>query len=283
VTRRGTGLLSGLLAVWLSCGCSGTAQPTRIVCGACEEPDRFVRLQLRPAPTFHRDRSGFAHPFKLAPEDWQPILASIQVQTWATKFILVPDKQPPAPAFTPDEIAYLGQTLSKAFADATAGEVVVFGLSHTGPGGVVEMTTGGWFVAGSSLHLVLANYHCAVTLPGIRERLTQDPLSPNTGGTFNLPGGPYQTVVRDSSLFGPSLTPGPSEVAIDYKPLLLARLPAAANGRGQAGKERAETEPARPAGLSIEESMALLKRLRDQGLITDAEYDAKKKQLLDRF
>jgi hypothetical protein len=41
------------------------------------------------------------------------------------------------------------------------------------------------------------------------------------------------------------------------------------------GEGRAEPEPAAPA-LSIEESLALLQRLRDRGLITDAEYDTKK-------
>lgn len=284
VTIRGAGLLSGLLAVWLTSGCVWTAQPTRMVCGACEEPDRFVRLQLRPTQSFHAGPPAFAHPFRLGPEDWKPILASIRVQTSSTKFILVPDKHPAVPAFTPGEIEYLSGTLGRAFAEARPEELVVFGLIHTGQADLVEMTTGGWFVEGSSLHLVLANYHCAVTLPGVRERLAQDPLSPNTGGTFDLPAGAHQTVVREAGLIGPSLNPAPSELAIDYKPLLLARLAIPPEGApGHAREGRTEPEPATPPALSIEESLALLQRLRDRGLITEAEYEAKKKQLLDRF
>jgi hypothetical protein len=283
VTIHGAGLLAGLLAAWLSYGCVWTAQPTRMVCGACEEPDRFVRLQLRPTQSFHKGPPALAHPFRLEREDWKPLLASIQVQTSSTKFILVPDKHPAIPAFTPEEVEYLSGTLSKAFAEAKPEELVVFGLIHTGQAELIEMTTGGWFVEGSSLHLVLANYHCAVTLPGIRERLTQDPLSPNTGGAFDLLAGSHQKVVRDSGLIGPSLNPTPSELAIDYKPLLLARLATPGSRLSEKAPEgRTEPLPSLPA-LSIEESLALLQRLRDRGLITDAEYDTKKRQVLDRF
>lgn len=35
--------------------------------------------------------------------------------------------------------------------------------------------------------------------------------------------------------------------------------------------------------VSIEDRLQMLKRLRDQGLITEEEYSAKKKQLLDQF
>jgi hypothetical protein len=35
--------------------------------------------------------------------------------------------------------------------------------------------------------------------------------------------------------------------------------------------------------VSLEERLQMLKRLRDQALITEEEYSAKKKQLLDQF
>jgi membrane peptidoglycan carboxypeptidase len=41
--------------------------------------------------------------------------------------------------------------------------------------------------------------------------------------------------------------------------------------------------PPAPNELSLEERLLVLKKLRDQGLITDEEYRQKKKQLLDRF
>jgi hypothetical protein len=271
-----------IIMVSLGQGCAGTRQSdqtqTRIVCGICEEADRFVRLQTRPTRPGGEETRRFAHPFQLSSEDWIAVLASIHVQTRTTTLLFFSAKQPAASAFSPEEIDYLSVTLSKAFAEARPEEWVVFGLSRPGTSGVTEMTTGGWFLEGTTLHLVLANHRCPVSMPGVRELLTRDPLIPNTGGTFELVVGDHQAVVKDAdtlpSLFGPT----PSELSIDYKPLLLARLP---ERPVKAGEGRAE--PVKPSGLSIEESMALLKRLRDQGLITDAEYDAKKKQLLDRF
>ena len=41
--------------------------------------------------------------------------------------------------------------------------------------------------------------------------------------------------------------------------------------------------PAMPVEPSLEERLRVLKKLRDQGLITEDEYRNKKKQLLDRF
>jgi membrane peptidoglycan carboxypeptidase len=45
----------------------------------------------------------------------------------------------------------------------------------------------------------------------------------------------------------------------------------------------APREPLKPPDARIEERLRVLKRLWDQGLITEEEYRQKKKQLLDRF
>ncbi len=49
---------------------------------------------------------------------------------------------------------------------------------------------------------------------------------------------------------------------------------------GQLSPELSQTPP---PNLSIEERLQRLKRLRDQGLITDEEYGAKRRELLDRL
>ncbi|HEY3197644.1 MAG TPA: SHOCT domain-containing protein, partial [Nitrospirales bacterium] len=50
-----------------------------------------------------------------------------------------------------------------------------------------------------------------------------------------------------------------------------------------AGARKELSVPPAPNELSLEERLLVLKKLRDQGLITDEEYRQKKKQLLDRF
>ena len=114
------------LFAWVGAGCAGTSHPTTIVCGTCEEPSQFVRLQARPLPPSSQDQGGFSHPLTLDSEDWQTLLANIQVQS-TLSFLRKGDEQP---AFTQEEIHYLGMTLSRAFAQASSEQWVVFGLSN---------------------------------------------------------------------------------------------------------------------------------------------------------
>ncbi len=63
-------------------------------------------------------------------EQWKPILRSIHVQKrdQGVFFFSAPNG-PTLPAFTPGEVDYLSETLTRAFAQAQPSEVVVFGLT----------------------------------------------------------------------------------------------------------------------------------------------------------
>jgi hypothetical protein len=80
------------------------------------------------------------------------------------------------PAFTPEEIEYLSMTLGRAFARASSREWVVFGLKTSEASPVPKMTTGGWFVEGTILHLLLPNFQAPVPLDNLEEVLDRDPL-----------------------------------------------------------------------------------------------------------
>ena len=115
------------LLAWVGSGCAGTSPPTTIVCGTCEEPSRFVRLQSRPLPSSPGIQGGFSHPLTLDPEKWEPILASIRVQP-SLSFLRKGDEQP---AFSTEEIHYLGMTLSRAFTQASPEHWVVFRIEQS--------------------------------------------------------------------------------------------------------------------------------------------------------
>lgn len=153
-------------------GCAGSSHPTTIVCGTCEEPGQFVRLQARPLPSSSRNQGGFFHPLTLGPQDWQTLLESIRVQP-RLSVLRKGDEQP---AFTPEEIQYLSMTLNRAFAKASPDQWVVFGLSNPVPSSGSEMTTGAWYIEGTKLHLLLPNYHAPVYMDNVREVLKRDPL-----------------------------------------------------------------------------------------------------------
>jgi putative oligomerization/nucleic acid binding protein len=263
----------------------GTGPATRVACGLCEQPDRFVRLQTAPTDSRPVNSQGFTHPFALSPEDWKSILTELHVQRQAEGLLIPVPPGPVLSAFTEEEVSYLSVTLSKAFVQAQPNEWVVFGMSRSTPQGLTELTTGGGYVEGPSLHVVLANYRKVVTMPSTRQLLWERPLRPDAGPAYDLVAGNHQTIVRESGFVPSLLSSAPSELAIAYQALLLGE-PAEASVTQQTSAESQLAIPpptivAPP--LSIEDRLQVLKRLQAQGLITKEEYRAKKQQLLDRF
>lgn len=262
----------------------GTAPVTRVACGLCEQPDRFVRLQTVTTDSRPAGSQRFTHPFALSPEDWKSILTELHVQRQA-EGLLLPVPGPVVPAFTEEEVSYLSATLSKAFAQAQPNEWVVFGLSRATPEGLTELTTGGGYVEGPSLHVVLANYRKVVSMPSTRQLLWERPLRPDAGPAYDLVAGNHQTIVRDSGFVSSLLSSTPSELTIAYQALLLGEPVAASGSQETSAMNQSPAHSPRifPPPTSIEERLQILKRLQAQGLITEEEYRAKKQQLLDRF
>jgi hypothetical protein len=206
------------------------------VCGICEEPGRFVRLQTYDSQAFLVNQGGFSHPLNLSSKDWKPILASIRV--YADLFF--PIETTEQPAFTAEEIDYLSMTLSRAFAKAQPQNWVIFSLSQPSPASVTEMTTGAWYAEGTTLHLLLANYRAAVSMNNIRDVLERDPL-------FEVYGSPrYDFVLTEHSKEGSekkslfsSLRQKTPHLAIEYTQLLAEELDQ--NGhQDEEGKEKAQ-------------------------------------------
>lgn len=169
---KASSFLALCLVAWVVPGCASFSPATTIVCGTCEESNRFVRLQAYDSQSFLGGQKGFSHPLNLSSKDWKPILASIRVHA----DLFFPIEETKQPAFTPEEIDYLSITLNRAFAKASPEQWVVFGLSQLSPASVTEMTTGAWYVEGTTLHLLLANYRAAVSMNNIRDVLERDPL-----------------------------------------------------------------------------------------------------------
>ena len=275
-------LSTGMIGL-LGQACQSPAQPARIACGSCEDQDHIVRLQ--PAPPGEGQAAAFAHPFLLSPEDWKVILKSIHVQSQKQGFLLFTTKGPVEPAFTDDEVEYLSTTLSRVFRRASPNERVVFALSRHEPPGLTEVTSGGWFVNGQSLHFILANYRYAVTMPTVLELVWRDPMWTKAGPFYDLVPGDHQTVAAEEGSVPKLFSLTLPVLSIAYKPLLLGEpLASPAVSNAVAGSEVSPRPGnASPPRASLEERLQILKRLRDQGLITDEEYRTKKQQLLDRL
>jgi hypothetical protein len=268
----------------MSHACQSALHSSRSACGTCEDQQHLVRLQTHAGDTRRGLASGYAHPFVLAPEDWRRILQHIRVQGRNELLPFFATRGAVEPAFTQEELEYLGAKLSRAFSQARPDEWVVFALSRTRSPDLTEITSGGWYVTGESLHLVLANYRYAVTMPTVHDLIWEDPLWTKAGPFYDLLPGDHQ-VLEEESLVHRFLWSDLPSVSIAYKPLLAGEpLPSTAGPAppsGSVSSPRPGEPPLTPA--SLEERIQALKRLRDQGLITEEEYQSKKRELLDRF
>jgi hypothetical protein len=167
----------------------------------CEEPDRFVRLQVSTRDRHAESTPPFSHPFRWSAEQWKPILRSIHVQKRGQGVLFFPaPNEPTQPAFTPAEVDYLSETLTRTFAQAQPSELVVFGLTSPKTQEIAEITTGAWFVKDTQLHLILGNYREAVTMSSIRKLLWQDPLHMIAGALYEFVPGPHQGLESVSGL-----------------------------------------------------------------------------------
>jgi len=263
----------------LTVACSLGAAPTsRVVCGMCEGPDRFVRLQTSTGDPAAASAQQFSHPIRLSAEQWKPILRSIQVQKRGQGPFFFPGPNGPTlPAFTPAEVDYLSETLTRAFGEAQPSEMVVFGLTNQKTPEFGEITTGAWFVKDAKLYLVLGNYREGFTMPNVRELLWQDPLHMIAAPLYEFVPGPHQSVTREGNELWTFLVPEAPQIALAYEPLASGEA-----SLSDGGLVEGSHPPTRPDS-SLEGKLQRLKQIRDDGLITDDEYAAKKKALLDAF
>jgi len=284
--------LSAFMASFLCQACVGPERSARL---AHEEQERFVRLEARADDPRQEGAARFAHPILLSSAEWGRILAGIRIQLRKDSVLFTRDMEPPTEAFAPDEIVYLGRTLSETFARARPDEWVVFGMSRVLPSGLNEITTGGWFAEGTRLHLLLANYRHSVTRPAVRERLWKEPLRALAAPFYDVVQDGRQIVVQEKGMFSGLLRNTGPEIVIEYQALLNAgrnaipptALPAPPSAASPPGAAVDKPSPAPEAAhipvATVEEHLRTLKRLRELDLITEEEYRQKKKAILDRF
>ena len=224
----------------------------------------------------------FNHPFQFSEKEWTRILENVWVQYEPGVFALLATKEPPIPAFNPDEIVFLSKWLSKAFKHARPDEWVVFGLTRSRPPGLTEVTTGGWFMEGDRLNLRLANYRHVVTMSSVRNQLWDDPLQSMGDRYYSFAAGDYQSAALvGGGLLGDLRGSAIPQLAIDYKSLL-GPPPTAKPVQGS-DVPKSSIAPERDRLGDAAQKLRELKQLRDEGVITEEEYRTKKKQLLDRY
>jgi hypothetical protein len=255
-----------MIAVWISIsllGCGAKMATTLI-----QKDSRFEVYLLKTIGKNHQPvDAGYQHPVSLSPEEIHRLLQSIQVryQAGILQQVFAGSRQEIQPAFSDEEIQHMVSGISKALTSATSADRIGFRLKH--PRGIFTptITTGVVYVKDDRFGVILGNYQYLPTPDAnMGYDSLSDPLDPQGIQTVTIVPGPFQELYQSERSRQRNRW-----LLIDFKTLL------------SSSPEQPIKAPEVPAGL--EEKLSTLKRLRDQGLITEEEYQEKKKELLKEF
>lgn len=255
----------------LSAGCAAATPQAEPLCISCDD-QRLVRVAARAPGTTVRPDAGAARSAPLASHEWEQLLRTVMVRSIHQPLVGASYRGAVEPVFSDEEVRYLGVALQRAFQDATADEQILFALARPSDTGVTQVTSGAWFVEAGHMHLRLANCRMGVTMPSIKRQIWKDPLFTQAGAFYELVPGDHQALVTASPDRTSLFRPDPTELVIDLSERHDVTLPTAP-----------ESTSTRPSAASLEERLAVLKRLHEQGLITEEDYRLKKQQLLDQL
>jgi hypothetical protein len=152
-------LASSFLKTWPLCGllilggCASGPIPTLTI---YETPQSFVRLETDPSLS---QEAGHSHPADISTERMAAVLRGIIVQEPLTRLPLYDDLSIPRqhPAFSESAIEFWAPLLRLALSKATPDELVTFYQSQPLSGMKREVTSGGVFLDGEELHVILSN------------------------------------------------------------------------------------------------------------------------------
>ena len=213
--RLVSALSTVLSTLVLIAGCAIPHVPSRVV---YEDPVNYVRLEEDKTVLPEWPQGHFSHPAVLEKERLRTILSSLRVQEHR-----IPPQRwlqgeaPLVPVFTDDELALLSSQLADGLAQAQYNERVTFYLSQPLTFMRRTITSGGIYVRGNELHLLLGNWRIIYGVPSygmIYDR--RYPMRPTAAKGFDLFFEPAAAVIaQDSSLIDDLFANTRDELVID--------------------------------------------------------------------
>lgn len=276
--KPATPALSWIVMAFLTiCSLVSCAAPIQYTRPIHEDSTHSVTLEARYGYGQEGAAFRFAHPLVLSEAQWHRILGRVQMvrRNWIIQ-VGAPGAGP-SPAFRDDERTYLAGQLATAFARARPDEWVLFYLSRAAESGLIEITSGGFFVEGSRLHLVLANYRLPASMPYVATQVREDPLRPMGDTYYSLAAGEHQEVrTHHDWRWTKPLLEHPMELVSDLDADVVSPEPERLDAPGI--PQRGVDQPDEP---ELEQRFRTLERLREHGVITEQEYQTKRRQLIE--
>ncbi|MDH5739188.1 MAG: hypothetical protein OEY77_02560 [Nitrospira sp.] len=200
-------------------GCAVPHVPSRVI---YEDPVNFVRLEEDSEVLAEWPPSHHAHPLFIEPEKLRKILSGLMVQEhWIALKRWMRGESPLVPAFTEEELTLLSTRIAEALTEAKYNERVTFYLSEPQTFARRIITTGGLYIHGTELHMLLANWRIIYGIPAygmIYDR--RYPMRPTAAKGFDLRFQPTEAVVpTKSSLLDVIVANAKDELVIDLSKL----------------------------------------------------------------
>jgi len=305
--RRGwIGWLSAGVMVWSAACAAPLVTRTIYHEGETGKQEVFVRLD------HVTDGERFDQPAQIPPARLRELLATVAVER-RTGLLSVIFSEKPFRAFTDDQLDLLSAQLSKALAEATPEEQAVFYFNTPESNQRFRITSGGVYVRQEKLVVIMANYRFVALWSdpgGGGSNASVSISSARDNPLYTYPDGSYQLVLgagqerlggepgwfrrwfggpeRRSGVLLALNAPAAPAVAPEESAAPAGQpTPNAATAQPSQPPPASGTQsvaPAPPASASpLEEKLLELKKLRDEGLISDADYEAKKNELLKAF
>jgi hypothetical protein len=230
----------------------------------------------------------FDHPAEFSDADMARILESIQVvePPGVLSQLILKSKAEPVQAFISSEARFLAKPLAAALKTAQPDQRVVFFLHHQRTVYKGTTSSGVAFVKDKRLNILLGRYRMG-NQPGSPDIPTGgNPFTVTNDQDFYINPGPFQSLVEESKAPGGQENVFPKRwLSIDYASLLNPPPQSAAPQTVPQPTEPGKVEPApvAPLPFTLEDKLKTLNKLKEEGLITDEEYNEKKKELLKSF
>jgi hypothetical protein len=176
--NSGVALLFGIALLLTFAACQNRPFQTVAI---YDDPSRFVRLEVDPVIG-----GSHSHPIDITTDDMSAVLAGVMIEEqpgfMAPSSLLLKDKEPRQhPAFSETEVHLFAPLLAKGLQTAKPEEVVTFGQTNQITATSSKVTSGGVFVEGDELHLLLSNYRSETNYapdPGISGTILDARSSP---------------------------------------------------------------------------------------------------------
>lgn len=264
-THRFLGIILGVGLSLQLISCGGESPLIRTL---ADHPNRTIALEV----TYREGDREYAHPVHVAPETLAQALNHIGVMPGTLLSRLTGGGSPQQDAFTEEENTFFSENISQALAKATPLETATFFWSTPRGNGIWEITSGGVFVHNDTLHIHLINYRQTIAAQEISLHMKQHPL-------ISL-GEPIHTLKATSPV-----RENPSDFSATFlspaTPSFLftlqedASTPTLQSSESLKGQSRhLDTE------RSTTQRLRLLENLRQEELLTEEEYQIKRKAIL---